>query len=164
MLAFLLRNRRLRGAGVVAAGLLLNAAVIGLNGAMPVERGAAQAAGVPYGAIAAGRDARHEPAGPATRLRPLGDVVPVPLPLLPQVLSPGDVLVAAGLGVVVLVAAGPVPTRPVPRLPPPGRGTLEAGTAVRPTTPARGETMAKKGRKRRARKKNAANHGKRPNA
>jgi hypothetical protein len=31
-------------------------------------------------------------------------------------------------------------------------------------TPSRGGTMAKRARKRRARKKNGANHGKRPNA
>jgi hypothetical protein len=102
VLAFLARNRRLRGTGLLATGLLLNALVVGANGAMPVSADAAARAGLALDDLVA--DARHEPAGDGTRLRLLGDVVPVPLPLRPEVVSPGDVLVAAGLGQ--LVVAG----------------------------------------------------------
>jgi hypothetical protein len=98
VVAFLARNRGIRGTGLVALGLLANALVVGLNGAMPVSADAAARAGVGVQDLLVGADARHEPAGPGTRLRRLGDVVPVPLPLRPEVVSPGDVLVAAGLG------------------------------------------------------------------
>jgi hypothetical protein len=91
-------------------------------------------------------DRRHELEGPRTRLRPLGDVIPVPLPLRPEVVSPGDVLVAAGLGQLVVLGMRS-----------PGCATLESVVTRR-------STMAKRGRKRRGRKKNPANHGKRPNA
>lgn len=113
--AFLLANRGLRGTGLVALGLLANALVVGANGAMPVSAAASARAGVqdPLDDL----DLRHEPAGEGTRLPLLGDVVPVPLPLRPEVVSPGDVLVAAGLGqLVVLGMAGRrSAARPVPR-------------------------------------------------
>lgn len=112
VVAFLAVNRGLRGTGLVAAGLLANALVVGANGAMPVSLDAAARAGV---GPSAADDARHEPAGPGTRLRLLGDVVPVPLPGLPSVVSPGDVLVAAGLAQ--LVVAGMLRPRPLPVLP-----------------------------------------------
>ena len=145
---FLVVNRGTRGTGLVALGLLANALVVGANGAMPVSLDAAARARIPTGAILAGDDPRHEAADRATRLRPLGDVVPVLLPLAAEVVSPGDVLVAAGLGQLVVVGMGA------------GRSSR-----VQPLRqPSPGGTMAKKGRKRRARKKSAANHGKRPNA
>ena len=99
--SFLAVNRGLRGSGLVALGLLANALVVGANGAMPVSRDAAARAGVVDPVVA--RDLRHEPAGAATRLPWLGDVVPVPLPVRPEVVSPGDVLVAAGLAQLVVV-------------------------------------------------------------
>lgn len=102
--AFVAANLRAPGLPLVAAGLLLNAVVVGANGAMPVSPAAAGRAGVGLGEVYAGTDLRHEVAGPHTRLRPLGDVVPFPLPGLPQVLSPGDVLLSAG--VAQLVVAG----------------------------------------------------------
>lgn len=102
-LAFLVRNRGARGTGLVGLGLAANALVVGLNGAMPVSVAASDRAGVTTLPIAAGEDPRHELLGPATRLALLADVVPVPLPRAPQVVSPGDVLVAAGLGQLVVV-------------------------------------------------------------
>ncbi len=102
VIAFLASNRGLRGGGLVALGLLANAVAVGLNGAMPVSPAAADRAGLPVAVLAG--DPRHEVAGPATRLRWLGDVVPVALPVRPEVVSPGDVLVAAGLGQLVVVA------------------------------------------------------------
>jgi len=113
--AFLVRNRGLRGTGLIALGLLANALVVGANGAMPVSAEAAGRAGTGTGSLLAGDDPRHELAGSATRLRWLGDVVPVPLPRFPLVVSPGDVLVAAGAAQ--LVVAGMLRRRPVPRLP-----------------------------------------------
>jgi hypothetical protein len=120
VVAFLARNRGLRGTGLVALGLLANALVVGVNGAMPVSVEAAGRAGVGTSALLAGADPRHEPTGPDTRLPWLGDVVPVPLPAVPLVVSPGDVLVAAGIGQ--LVVAGMLRPRPVPRLAPTASG------------------------------------------
>ena len=117
VVAFLARNRGLRGTGLVALGLLANALVVGANGAMPVSADAAGRAGVGTGPLLSGQDPRHELVGPRTRLPWLSDVVPVPLPLRPLVVSPGDVLVAAGAGQ--LVVAGMLRQRRVPQLPAP---------------------------------------------
>jgi hypothetical protein len=102
-LAFCARNLHVPGVTLVSAGLVANATVVALNGAMPVSIVAAYHARVPIGAISAGTDSRHEIAGIGTRLRWLGDVVPVPLPVRPEVVSAGDVLVAAGLAELVLL-------------------------------------------------------------
>ncbi len=99
---FLLRNRRLPGIPLATVGLALNAAVVVANGAMPVSLPAAARAGVATGPIAGGEDARHVVADGRTRLRPLGDVVPVPWPGHPEVVSPGDVLLVAGLGLLLV--------------------------------------------------------------
>jgi len=96
-IAFCARNLRVPGVALVTAGLVGNAVVVAANGAMPVSIDAAYHARVPIDAIAAGTDARHTVAGIGTHLRVLGDVIPVPLPLRPEVVSPGDVLIAAGL-------------------------------------------------------------------
>ncbi len=101
--AFLVVNRGVRGTGLVALGLGANALVVALNGAMPVSATAAARAEVALADVAAGLDSRHEVADGATRLPLLGDVVPVLLPLRPEVVSPGDVLVASGLGQLVVV-------------------------------------------------------------
>ncbi len=101
--AFLLSNRGIRGTGLVALGLLCNALVVGLNGAMPVSEHASGKAGVSTQDLLAGTDPRHELASSSTTLRPLGDVIPVLLPWRPEVVSPGDVLVAAGLAQLVLL-------------------------------------------------------------
>lgn len=101
---FLGLNRRTPGVLLVATGLLINVAVVLANGAMPVSTRAAHRAGVSLAAIAAGADPRHLVAHAGTPLRALADVVPLPLPLHPEVVSPGDILIAGGLGV--LVALG----------------------------------------------------------
>jgi hypothetical protein len=124
VVAFLTGNRGLRGTGLVALGLLANALVVGANGAMPVSADAAARAGVGTADLIAGSDPRHVPAGPQTRLRWLGDVIPVPLPRVPLVVSPGDVLVAAGLGQ--LVVAGMLRPRPLPELPSDAQGRQRA--------------------------------------
>jgi hypothetical protein len=100
---FCLRNMRIAGVPLVTMGLALNAVVVAANGAMPVSIVAALRAGVPIADISAGQDPRHEIAGEGTTLRTLGDIIPVPLPARPEVVSPGDVLVAAGLAELVTV-------------------------------------------------------------
>jgi hypothetical protein len=101
--AFCARNLRVAGVPLVTLGLVLNALVVAANGAMPVSIDAAFRAGVPTGDIAAGLDARHEISGAGTVWPLLGDVIPVILPARPEVVSPGDVLVAAGLAELVVV-------------------------------------------------------------
>ena len=98
---FLVVNGALVGTGLIAAGLLANAVVIAANGAMPVSARAAVRSGAGAGTVA---DQLHEPATDATRLRLLGDVIAVPLPLRPEVDSPGDVLAAAGLAEMLFTA------------------------------------------------------------
>lgn len=106
-LAFCVRNLRLAGVPLVTLGLIANALVVSFNGTMPVSVVAAARANVPIHEIAAGDDARHSIAGSGTTWRELGDVIPVPLPWRPEVVSPGDVLVAAGLGELVLLGMRP---------------------------------------------------------
>jgi len=142
VMAFLARNRGLRGTGLVALGLLANALVVGLNGAMPVRLEAAARAGTGVQALVLG-DTRHELEGPATRLRLLGDVIPVPLPVRPEVVSVGDVLVAAGLGQLVALGMVHGPGTPRPRGVPTPQGRkgralppLPAWTSVAAARPA----------------------------
>lgn len=140
--AFLVRNRGVRGTGLLALGFAANALVVGANGAMPVSVEAAGRAGVSTQDVVAGNDARHELTGPDTRLGWLADVVPVPLPWRPEVVSPGDVLVAAGAGQLVLLGMlrGPAARTPGRRrrraLPPlPPRPAAAPGRRVQPWKP-----------------------------
>jgi hypothetical protein len=100
--AFLLRNPHLPGRGLLLGGLGLNALVISTNAAMPVSADAASRAGVDLASIQG--DARHALVGSHTHLPWLADRIPLVLPWQPQVLSIGDVLVAAGVGL--LIAGG----------------------------------------------------------
>ena len=100
---FLAHNRGVRGTGLVALGLLANALVVGLNGAMPVSADALGRAGLSTQDLLAGEDPRHELATDGTHLRLIGDVIPVLLPVHPEVVSVGDVLVAAGLAQLVVL-------------------------------------------------------------
>ena len=99
---FLAANPRLAGRGLIGAGLALNALVIGANGAMPVAVDAAASAGLSTGRLL--DDPRHQIAGPHTTLAAFDDHVPLRLPLEPEVLSPGDIAVAAGAGLMVAQA------------------------------------------------------------
>jgi hypothetical protein len=103
---FAFRNRHLAGVPLAAAGLLLNALVVALNGAMPVSQHAAARAGVTSRQLALAADPRHEAMGPGTRLAFLGAVVPVPLPGHREVDSAGDVLLAAGIALLVVSGMG----------------------------------------------------------
>jgi len=101
--AFCARNMRVAGVPLVTLGLLSNALVVALNGAMPVSVSAAHRADVPVIDIATGHDTRHKIATSATTLSFLGDVIAVPLPFRSEVISPGDALVAAGLAELVVM-------------------------------------------------------------
>ena len=179
VLGFLAGARGVAGLGLVALGLGLNATVVAANGGMPVSAEAATRAGADDGALAAGP--RHVPLDGDTRLPWAADVIAVPLPLRPEVVSAGDVAVAAGLGRFVVVgmrARGRAPNTARVRRPPravlpgrPPRAVLPgrppravAGSPDQNDEPSPGGFMAKKARKRKGRKKSAANHGKRPNA
>jgi hypothetical protein len=109
---FLAGNWQVAGVPLVTAGLLLNVVVVGLNFAMPVSTTAAARAGLTVAELHLGDDPFHEQAGPHTRLATLGDTIPLALPGRPQVVSPGDVLVAAGVGLL-LVLGGARPRRRV---------------------------------------------------
>lgn len=103
----------LAGTELIAAGLFLIALVMAANGNMPVSKYAAARAGVPASVTT---DIRHEPATSATGLRLLGEVIPVPLPLRPEVDSVGELLIAAGLAQLVFGAVRPYGRRPPQRV------------------------------------------------
>ena len=95
LLVFLWLNRYAAGAFLVAVGSTCNAAVIIANGAMPVSREAIMAVALhPYEVMG-----RH-------RLLETGDPLPwladvIGLPVLRTVVSVGDVLLVAGVGLLV---------------------------------------------------------------
>lgn len=105
---FVARNRALPGMALVALGFLLNALVVAANGAMPVEQQAADRAGISTVGLYRNTDAKHELADSSTVLRPLADVIAVPLPgplrRGSNVVSVGDIVLAAGIGVLVVNA------------------------------------------------------------
>ena len=138
LVGFLSRNSRLPGVPLIAVGLLVNLAAVLANGAMPVSRWAADRADIDLTAIADRLDARHVVATGATALRPLTDVIPVPMPLYPEVVSAGDVLVAAGLGLLLLTSL--LLAQPRERAPEGSAATGTPGDAVRDTTRANAST------------------------
>lgn len=100
---FLVLNRRLPGMKIALAGLLINMTVIALNGAMPVSESAARSAGTEYLSdqrhVEHGLHLRNEILDDDTRLPWLSDVIP--LPVIRQVLSVGDVIIGAGIAYLV---------------------------------------------------------------
>ena len=103
---FVLGNRRVAGMPLIGLGLLLNLVVVAANGAMPVSEGAAARAGISPAELALAGDAMREPLTQDTLLGRLADVIPVAAPWWPQVVSPGDALVAAGVGLLLVSARG----------------------------------------------------------
>ncbi|MDP9067588.1 MAG: DUF5317 domain-containing protein [Actinomycetota bacterium] len=100
---FLIVNLRVPGMALAGAGLVMNLAVIAVNGAMPVLPQAAESVGRPITAERSGL--RHEVLDDQTELRWLADAIPVKP--LRTVLSLGDVLLALGLGLFVYRATRP---------------------------------------------------------
>ncbi len=82
-----------------------NALVVIVNGAMPVSESAAARAGISAEQLALDTDDRHEPLDGATRMTPLADRIPVPIPGHREVDSLGDVAIAAGAGLYAFAAA-----------------------------------------------------------
>ncbi|HEU0129537.1 MAG TPA: DUF5317 domain-containing protein [Mycobacteriales bacterium] len=105
---FVARNRGLPGMPLVALGFLLNALVVTANGAMPVAQEAADRVGISTVGLYRHADAKHELVDGDTLLPALADVIPVPLPgplsRGSNVVSAGDVVLAAGIGVLVVNA------------------------------------------------------------
>jgi hypothetical protein len=99
LLAFVVANRRARGASLIGAGLVLNLAVVAPNVGMPVSPDAVRvAAGDSAQAVHLPQDeTKHHVMTHEDVLRSLGDVIPVPPPFR-LVLSVGDVLLYAGIG------------------------------------------------------------------
>jgi hypothetical protein len=121
---FLRLNLNRPGVALLALGFACNALVVALNGAMPVSPATLARAGITGFA----EDPRHELVHASTRLPWLGDVVPVALPGLGQAVSPGDVLIAAGAGL--LLYAGMGGTGHIPVQPPPSWEELEPEPAA----------------------------------
>ncbi|MGH8825901.1 MAG: DUF5317 family protein [Jiangellaceae bacterium] len=92
-------NRAVPGATLVAVGLAANGLALLLNGAVPVATDAVTRAGADP-TVVVGPSGR-EPTGPDTLLPWLGKTVPVAFPPRPEVVSPGDVAVSAGLALTV---------------------------------------------------------------
>ena len=97
LLAFVYANRLLVGTGVIAAGLVFNAAVVTVDGGMPVNPGAIAAAGLaPAGlSLSPLPGSRHHLEGRDDHLTALDDRYA--LPALHQVVSAGDLVLAVGL-------------------------------------------------------------------
>ena len=112
VVAFLLANRTLPAVPVILVGFAANALVIVLNGAMPVSPDALAA----IGAAAEVGAGKHELLDAATRLSWLADVIP--LAPLRTVVSLGDLVLAAGVGLLVVGQMRRYPPRPGRQLPP----------------------------------------------
>lgn len=111
LIAFFLLNRAIPGATLVAIGFLLNLVVISANGAMPVSRAAADAAGVPIRREIQGP--RHEVLDAETILPWLADVIP--LPPLNEVMSLGDLWIALAIAYLLYRATQPSPRHSIRR-------------------------------------------------
>jgi hypothetical protein len=98
LLTFVAVNRRAPGAILLFVGLGLNLAVIGANGGMPVDPVAVQTLS-PVGSVT--NDGRHHVIRPDEKFAGLGDVIPLPPPIK-SVVSPGDLVLYAGLAWYVL--------------------------------------------------------------
>ena len=101
LIAFAWVNRRLPALWLVMAGLILNLLVIGVNGGMPVSAGALETAGARAEGLLGAGTAKHHLMGPGDTLTPLGDVIGIPPPI-GAVISIGDVLLYAGVAVLVI--------------------------------------------------------------
>jgi hypothetical protein len=97
---------RLPGVWLITAGGALNLAVILANGArMPV------ASGLAASLVKKGHLGQYTLMGAGTNLNPLGDWISVPP--FPEAYSPGDLVIGAGLGLVMfLLTRGPRESKP----------------------------------------------------
>jgi hypothetical protein len=96
LVVFLLSNRWIPGARVMSIGLVLNLAVVMVNGGMPVRAEAIERAGGDPYVLSQAEAAKHHLMTEDDMLWQLGDIVPVPAPV-GDVLSIGDVLLYGGM-------------------------------------------------------------------
>lgn len=93
-------NLHLYGMKILGVGAFLNFLALAVNrGVMPISPSAAKTAGI-WALVdpATGTKLiRHAIMSPETRLKPLTDIIPIPIPKLATVLSIGDVLLAVGI-------------------------------------------------------------------
>ncbi len=101
LLTFLTVNRWIPGAAIMAIGLLMNLAVVAVDGGMPVRAGAVESAGGTAASVSTDVGTKHHLMTDRDLFAPLGDVIPVPPPAR-VVLSIGDVLLYGGMAWFVL--------------------------------------------------------------
>jgi hypothetical protein len=124
LIGFAVVNRRLPALWLVIAGLLLNLAVIGLNGGMPVSASALRTAGTDSAGLVGAGAIKHHLMRPDDVLTPLADVIGIPSPI-GAVVSVGDLLLYAGIAILVvavMLGRGGENRRPPSRLFPGYRG------------------------------------------
>jgi hypothetical protein len=99
LLVVVIANRNRPGMWLAGLGVLMNFTVIALNGGMPVlSEAAAIAAGDASAQLDLAGNYKHVVLGDSTLLPFLGDVIPVRIFTIGQVVSMGDVFLAVGLG------------------------------------------------------------------
>lgn len=111
LIAFAVANLAVLGMGVVLIGLLMNFATIAVNGGMPVRRSAVVAAGIASWDEVDDLD-MHEKRHlerPDDDLMVISDIIPVPM--LREVLSFGDLVMVVGVADVLVHLLHPAPAR-----------------------------------------------------
>ncbi len=118
LITFVILNRRLPGAWLIAAGLGLNLLVIIPNGGMPVSLRASAVAGFDPSSYLDSA-VKHREMGPDTVLWFLGDVIP--MPFIKKIVSVGDLVLGLGIFVLIerLVRYSPKRLRPAGEVPVP---------------------------------------------
>lgn len=130
LLAFVVCNRLLPGMLLVFAGFAMNAAVITANGAMPVALEALLT--VSRGEATTISPGKHRLLVDGDVLTPLADIFAIPV--LRTVVSAGDVVLAAGVGILVvnLMLQHPRPAGRRARSAAPGHGRRPRSSAAEP--------------------------------
>lgn len=139
LLAFAAANIRLAGMGLVVVGMAMNASTIAVNGGMPVRASAIVAADIAewdeLDELSYGTKRHLE--RPDDRLMLLSDIIPVPV--LRQVLSFGDLVLSVGVAdlIVHLLVVRRRPrglTTPAPAVEPGGPPAVRPEASARPGT------------------------------
>jgi hypothetical protein len=101
LLYFAYANLNNQGVRLLLIGMVLNGVVILANGGyIPVDMAAARQYGVPgIEDLDTGPHAKHVPLAADSKLKFLGDVIPLPSPpfLIPRIISIGDLFAVAGM-------------------------------------------------------------------